>query len=81
MPDFLKTIIGRLNSVSMLSPEAGAKTSLFCAMDPSLDNPAASGKYYDNCKEVWTSWVARDRDMASRLWEVSMEIVQLNMKY
>jgi hypothetical protein len=77
MPEFLKNIIGQVNNVTMLSPEAGAKTSLFCALDPTLDSPAASGKYYDNCKEVRTSWLARDRDMATRLWQVSREIVQL----
>ena len=78
MPEFLKTIIGQVNNMAMLSPEAGAKTSLFCAIDPTLDSPAASGKYYDNCKEVWTSWLARDRDMATRLWQVSRQIVQLD---
>ena len=78
MPEFLKTIIGQVNNMTMLSPEAGAKTSLFCAIDPTLNSPAASGKYYDNCKEVMTSWLAKDRDMATRLWQVSREIVQLD---
>jgi len=73
IPDFLKTIVGQMSSVTMLSPEAGAKTSLFCA----LDDQAESGKYYDNCKEAWTSCVARDKVMASKLWEVSMKIVNL----
>jgi len=78
IPDFVKSLIGQVNSVTMLSAESGAKTSLFCALEPSLDTPEASGKYYDNCKEASTSWNAKNKDMAKKLWEVSKEIVQLN---
>ena len=77
IPAFVSKIIGQVNSLTMLSPEGGAKTSLYCALEPALDTDTASGKYYDSCKEASTSSYAQDKDMAKKLWEMSKEIVQL----
>ena len=57
----------------MLSATRGAMTSLYCALEPGL----ASGGYYDNCKEAWTSKLAQDSDSASKLWDISKDIVQI----
>jgi retinol dehydrogenase-12 len=52
----------------MISPEQGARTSLYCATDPSL--AGASGRFYDNCAEREPSRVAT-AELAGRLWEQS----------
>jgi NAD(P)-dependent dehydrogenase (short-subunit alcohol dehydrogenase family) len=52
----------------MISPERGARTSLYCATDPSL--AGVSGRFYDNCAEREPSRVAT-AGLAARLWEQS----------
>ena len=54
----------------MISPEQGARTSLYCATDPGL--AGASGRFYDNCAEREPSPVAT-AELARRLWEQSEE--------
>jgi hypothetical protein len=51
----------------------GASTTLFCALNPTIDR----GAYYSDCA-VETQHVhekAFDGDMASRLWRLSEDIV------
>jgi retinol dehydrogenase-12 len=52
----------------MLSTEQGARTSLFCATDPRV--AAASGRYYEDCREREPSPVAT-ADLAAELWQRS----------
>ncbi len=52
----------------MISPEQGARTSLYCATDPAL--AGASGRYYESCAEREPSRVATT-SLAGRLWEQS----------
>jgi len=52
----------------MISPELGARTSLYCAADPGL--AGASGRYYDNCAEREPNRAAT-ASLAARLWEQS----------
>ncbi len=52
----------------MLSTEQGARTSLFCATDPAV--AAASGRYYEDCREREPSPVAT-ADLAAELWQHS----------
>merc|ERR1719357_1208114 len=77
LPVFLKSVIGRVSSMTMLSPSNGAQTSLFCAFHPSLEDPKTSGSYYSNSRPAMISLLARDKDMAARLWEISTELVSL----
>lgn len=53
----------------MISPEEGAKTSLYCATSP--DVASDDGLYYDQCRERKPSRVARDDSLARELWEKS----------
>lgn len=55
-----------------LSPEEGSKTLLYLVSSPELAN--VSGKYFYKCHPVEPSLVARDRAVASRLWEESQKI-------
>jgi retinol dehydrogenase-12 len=53
----------------MLSVEEGARTSLYCAA--SADVAAESGLYYDDCRVKEPSALARDPELAERLWAES----------
>ena len=59
----------------MISPEDGAKTTLYCAADGAVSSE--TGKYYDECKERRPSKLADDADLARELWTRSAEWVGL----
>merc|ERR1719445_223247 len=71
VPVFVSRVLGYISSITMLSPEKGAMTSLYCALEPALDTDTASGGYYDNCREARTSALAQDKKAASKLWDIS----------
>lgn len=58
----------------MISNEEGARTSLYCATAPELEN--VSGRYYDVSRERAPSRLARDAALARELWERSEAMVQ-----
>ncbi len=58
----------------MVSPEEGARTSLYCAM--SAEVAGESGLYYDQCRAVQPSATALDQALARKLWRASQEWVQ-----
>jgi len=69
VPRFLQPI---MKWRGMLTPEQGAQTSLYCA----LEAPATeSGLYYDKCTIKAPSMVAQDPVAAHRLWTNSMQWV------
>ncbi len=51
----------------LISNEAGAQTQLYCATSPEL--ATTTGRYYDKCREVNPSELARDGALARELWE------------
>lgn len=57
----------------MISNEAGAETTLFCAT--SADVAEQNGLYYDECRVKEPSAAASDRALALRLWEQSEQFV------
>ncbi|MEZ4405347.1 MAG: SDR family oxidoreductase [Polyangiales bacterium] len=56
-----------------MTPEKGARTSVFLASDPSVEG--VSGRYYVKSREARVSAAARDDAMAERLWALSSEMV------
>ncbi len=69
VPQFLQPI---MKWRGMLTPEQGAQTSLYCA----LEAPAAeTGLYYDKCKIKTSSVYAQDPVAAQKLWESSAQWV------
>jgi retinol dehydrogenase 12 len=56
--------------MGLLTNEQGARTSLFCATAPELNDQ--DGRYYDDCKEQDPSPIARDAAVADELWTRSM---------
>jgi retinol dehydrogenase 12 len=55
-----------------LSPEKGARTSIFLASSPEVQG--VSGKYFVKCKPRVPSKAARDDGAALRLWQISEEL-------
>ena len=57
------------------TPESGAQTTIFCAVDESVENE--SGLYYSDCTETRPSDRAMNEDDARRLWELSEQLTGL----
>ncbi len=60
-----------LMKLSMITPEEGAKTTLYCAT--SADVATDTGLYYDKCKPRTPSTMARDTELAAQLWQRSAQ--------
>ena len=63
-----------LLKLSMISPEQGSETTLFCATSESVTNE--SGRYYDKCRVKEPSVLAQDATLAAELWRRSEEWVR-----
>ncbi|XP_051963099.1 dehydrogenase/reductase SDR family member 13-like [Xyrauchen texanus] len=86
-PGVISTEIGRnmgllakLLSVPMsklffLSPEGGAQTTLYCALQEGLES--LSGRYFSCCALQGVSKLGRDDALAKKLWEVSERLCGL----
>lgn len=59
----------------MISPQAGARTTVFCATAPELTG--VTGRYYLNERESTPSAAAGDDALAARLWQESERLVGL----
>ena len=57
------------------SPEKGAKTSIYLASSPEVQN--ITGRYFVDCKVTLPAPQATDLAVAKRLWDVSVEMVNL----
>jgi NAD(P)-dependent dehydrogenase (short-subunit alcohol dehydrogenase family) len=56
----------------LISPEEGAKSSIYLASSPELEG--VTGRYFLKCKEVPSSAASYDRATADRLWRISEEL-------
>jgi hypothetical protein len=72
---FVKLLVATVGRFFMISPEEGAKTSLYLATSPEV--AGKSGAYYNHGAPARPSAAAmRDAD-AERLWEISASLVAL----
>ncbi|CAG2117494.1 unnamed protein product [Medioppia subpectinata] len=77
IPAILQPIIRYVFGYMMLSVELGAQTTLYCALEPSLDNE--SGLYYDDCHRIDNMFANATNDTdAQKLWELSCDLVKLD---
>ncbi|XP_022070631.2 retinol dehydrogenase 12-like [Acanthochromis polyacanthus] len=53
----------------------GAQTSIYCAVEPSLENE--TGLYYSDCARTSCSSAGKDDDMAQKLWELSCRMLNI----
>ncbi len=58
-----------------LSPEAGARTSIYAASAPELEG--VTGRYFVRCREATSSPASHDRTHAKWLWEASDRLTGL----
>ena len=56
----------------LLSPEQGARTSIYLSTAPEV--AGVSGQYFARCKPQNVSKAARNDDAARRLWQVSEDL-------
>ena len=56
------------------TPEQGAQTTIYCAVDETLNN--VSGRYYSDCKEKPMKPQASNEGDAAKLWKVSEELTK-----
>jgi NAD(P)-dependent dehydrogenase (short-subunit alcohol dehydrogenase family) len=66
----------RLVNPFMLTPEQGARTQVWAAMSPELNE--ISGRYFVACREVPAARQGRDDEAARRLWDLSAKSVGLD---
>jgi NAD(P)-dependent dehydrogenase (short-subunit alcohol dehydrogenase family) len=85
-PGFVATNFGRSNGglfnpifklaqLAAISPEEGAKTSIYLATSPDVNG--VTGKYFVKSKLVSSSPVSYDENIARKLWEISQEMTGL----
>lgn len=74
-PALLRGLFGLLGRAFMLSPQAGARTSLYLARAPEV--AGESGGYYDRCRRVSPSAAAQNEADGERLWQVSTRLTGL----
>jgi NAD(P)-dependent dehydrogenase (short-subunit alcohol dehydrogenase family) len=70
LPRALITIAGPF----MLSPEKGARTSVYLATSPEVEG--VTGKYFDKCKVVSSNKQSYDTGVAARLWDISEKLTR-----
>ena len=70
LPKPLVNLISRF----MISSEEGAKTTLYCALQPQVAGD--TGFYYEDCKVKVSSQAAQNIDLAIELWEKSLNWVK-----
>lgn len=63
--------LGKLTRV-MVSPEKGARTSVYLASSPDVEG--VSGKYFDNCRGKKSSGRSYDVNAQKKLWELSEKL-------
>ena len=59
----------------MRSPEVGARTPVYLAIDP--EAAAVTGGYFVNCKQKKSARMTYDRAIAEKHWRISEELTQL----
>jgi NAD(P)-dependent dehydrogenase (short-subunit alcohol dehydrogenase family) len=67
--------VWRLLRPALLSPEEGARTSIFLATSPEVEG--VTGRYFVRCREATPEPYATDRTQAQRLWERSAALTGL----
>ncbi len=62
----------------MLSPEKGARTTVYLAASPDMEG--VTGKYFDKCEPARTTKLSRDEATQERLWEASVALTGIGQE-
>ena len=68
--------IWRCFSPFIKTPESGANTTIYCAVEESIAEH--NGRYYSDCREKRPSAQAENMEDAKKLWELSEGLVKMN---
>ena len=71
LPFFLQPLV-KLAGLFMLTPEKGARTSLYVATSPELDG--VSGEYFVKSAKAPSSSESQNAEIARRLWDISAKL-------
>ena len=71
----MRTVLKVAKPIGAISPEEGAKTIIYLASSPNVNN--VSGEYFYECKPATPTAEARNDQDAKRLWEISQQIAGL----
>ncbi|MEZ4671037.1 MAG: SDR family oxidoreductase [Anaerolineae bacterium] len=71
----LMSLVMKAISVFAISPQEGAKTSIYLASSPEVEG--VSGKYFEKCKAVPSLPAAYDEAAQRQLWTISEQLVGL----
>lgn len=77
-PPFMKFLIYYVLSWFSKSPQEGAQTTIYCAVEKDIE--FLSGQHFQDCHLVERYQTAQDFDLSSKLWEISEELVKLKEK-
>jgi NAD(P)-dependent dehydrogenase (short-subunit alcohol dehydrogenase family) len=69
---WLRAKVRNLVKRSLLTPEEGARTSVYLASSPEVEG--VTGRYFEDCHETRSSDESYDAAAAARLWRVSEEL-------
>jgi len=73
IPSFLRGYLKALMNTFLQTAEGGAQTSVYCAVEESLEGE--TGMYYSNCARAEPKSAALNNVQAKKMWEVSKDIV------
>jgi NAD(P)-dependent dehydrogenase (short-subunit alcohol dehydrogenase family) len=73
----LMSILVRIGSPFMMSPEKSARAAIYLATSPELEG--VTGKHFSRGKEEKSSTESYDAASAERLWRASAELVKLDV--
>ncbi len=71
----LTAFVIRMGRPFLLTPEAGARTSVYLASSPEV--AGVTGKYFAKCKEVRSSAISYNEASQKKLWAISEEMIKL----
>ena len=69
------SIMSKIFRPIMRSPEVGARTLIYLAVDPEV--AATTGGYFVNCKQKKSAGITYDRTIAAKHWRISEELTRL----
>jgi NAD(P)-dependent dehydrogenase (short-subunit alcohol dehydrogenase family) len=72
------SILVKIARPFMLSPEEGARTSVYLASSPEV--AGVTGKYFSKCKPVKSNTVSYDVQSQQKLWSLSEQLVKAQAK-
>jgi len=70
------SLMSKIFRPMMRSPEVGARTPIYLAIDPEV--AAVTGGYFVNCKQKKSARITYDRTIAEKHWQISEQLTSSN---